>query len=84
MPYKNGKVDMKAYGGLLDSKRKALAKKKMLSLLVLLFRVPISSIRRVRWVSSLLRFTRELASSNYPCSINIFASVPCCPYCDWY
>ena len=29
MPYKDGKVDMKAYGGLLDSKRKALAKKKM-------------------------------------------------------
>ena len=28
MAYKNGKVDMKAYGGLLDSKRKALAKKK--------------------------------------------------------
>ena len=31
MPYKNGKVDMKAYGGLLDSKRKALAKKKALA-----------------------------------------------------
>jgi hypothetical protein len=28
MPYKDGKVDMKAYGGLLDSKRKALAKRK--------------------------------------------------------
>jgi hypothetical protein len=28
MAYKNGKVNMKAYGGLLDSKRKALAKKK--------------------------------------------------------
>ena len=28
MAYKDGKVDMKAYGGLLDSKRKALAKKK--------------------------------------------------------
>ena len=28
MAYKNGKVDMKAYGGLLDSKRKALAKKR--------------------------------------------------------
>jgi hypothetical protein len=28
MAYKNGKVDMKAYGVSLDAKRKALAKKK--------------------------------------------------------